>query len=447
MKRRSFIKAAAFSAPMLFCGRLFGAGNSAPNSRCNVGVIGCGSQAAGHLNAILSMPDAVLSAVCDVDDSRLKYWADRGEKKYYGRGLSGMRPKTFKDFRELLLDPSIDAVYVTTPDHWHALICIAAARAGKAVYCEKPMTFTIEEARLVTDAVQRAGIAFQVGSQQRSQESFRHAAQLARNGYLGRIKNVWVGLNYGVASSRNWKYEAVPAGIDWDMWCGPAPYNPYSQRLLPLLNPGAENPYSGMICPEWRDHLDYGNSNQADFGAHHYDIAMWGLGLDGMGPERVVVSDAGDIPGLKNWRQYFYELSGGVKIYKGHPGPGVCPEDYPVIFEGEEGVAAADRGGMEKFWGSKPYYKDLKNADGDTVYYKSPENSHRDNFFKAVFSGSPTVAPVEGGRSSAEISIMGNIAFRLGRTLEWDWEKGEFRGDDAANRLRSRPSRGQWSLA
>ena len=447
MDRRSFIKgaAAAFAMPLIYRGSLFGVGNSGPNSRCNVGVIGCGSQAAGHLNAVLSMPNAVLAAVCDVDDRRLKYWSEKGERRYKDQGLSGVKPKTFKDFRELLADPSIDAVYVTTPDHWHAYICIMAARAGKAIYCEKPMTFTIEEARMVTDAVRKARVVFQVGSQQRSQESFRHAAQLARNGRLGKIKNVWVGLNYGLATTKNWEYEAVPEGIDWDMWCGPAPYNPYSQQLLPLLK-GFDAPYAGMIASQWRDHIDYGNSNQADFGAHHYDIALWGLGLDGKGPKRVVVSDRGDIPGLQNWRQYYYETEDGVKIYKGKPDKSVCPVEYPVIFEGEEGVVAADRGGMEKFWGSKEYYKDLKNMDGDEVYFKSPENNHRDNFFQAVFTGSPTVAPVEGGRSSAEISIMGNIAFRLGRTLEWDWNAGEFLGDPEANRLRSRPSRGEWAL-
>ncbi len=448
MDRRKFLKAslAALAMPLLYNGKLFGAGNEAPNSRCNVGVIGCGSQAAGHLNAILAMNTAVLYAVCDVDDKRLKYWSDRGAKRYEDKGIKGLRPKIFKDFRELLLDPALDAVYIATPDHWHAHICILAARAGKAIYCEKPMTFTIEEARLVTEAVQASGVVFQVGSQQRSNESFRHAAQLARSGHLGKIKNVWVGLNYGLASSRNWVYEDVPAGIDWDMWCGPAPYNPFSKQLLPLLS-DAENPYSGMICAQWRDHLDYGNSNQADFGAHHYDIALWGLGLDGKGPKRVVVSDKKDIPGLDNWRQYYYEMEDGVRIYKGNPSADICPMHYPVVFEGEEGVVAADRGGLEKFWGSKDYFKDIKNIEGDTVYYKSPENSHRENFFDAVFSGSPTVAPVEGGRSSTEISIMGNIAFRLGRSLEWDYNSGKFINDDEANRLCSRPNRGPWVLA
>ena len=175
MNRKDFLKTSLLSFPLIYNGKLFGAGNTAPNARCNIGVIGCGSQASGHLHGILSMPNAVLSAVCDIDEARLKYWGDLAERHYQGRYQKSMRPKEFKDFRELLLDESIDAVYVTTPDHWHAQISILAARAGKAIYCEKPLTFTIEEARKVAEEVQKAGVVFQVGSQQRSQESFRHA--------------------------------------------------------------------------------------------------------------------------------------------------------------------------------------------------------------------------------------------------------------------------------
>ena len=202
-------------------------------------------------------------------------------------------------------------------------------------------------------------------------------------------------------------------------------------------------PYAEHGFPAWRDHLDYGNSNQADFGAHHYDIAMWGLGLDGKGPKRVVVMDNANLPGQPGHRQYYYETESGVKIMKGNPSKDVCPLDYAVIFEGTEGVAAADRG---PFWANKKYFYDILIGDDDQVYRKAPGSSHRDCFFNAVFNGSPVTAPVEGGRSSAELSIMGNIPYRLGRTLEWDWKKGEFVNDPEANKFLSRPNRGQWAL-
>ncbi|MBO7521183.1 MAG: Gfo/Idh/MocA family oxidoreductase [Opitutales bacterium] len=445
ISRRKFLKGAALAAvfPLIYQGKLFGAGHSAPNSRCNLGVIGVGKMADSHLNGLTDMPNVRVCALADVDDKRLKFWSEKIVRKYTQKGFDFDKPKCYKDFRELLADPSIDAVYITTPDHWHAIISILAARAGKAIYCEKPMTFTIEEARKVTKAVQEAGVVFQVGSQQRSGESFRRAAQLAKNGYLGEIKNVWCRLNYNLSSTRNWKYEDVPAGVDWDMWCGPAPYNPYSQQLLPMLSDNHPDPYSEHGFPAWRDHLDYGNSNQADFGAHHYDIAMWGLGLDGKGPKRVVVMDNANLPGEPGKRQYYYETESGAKIMKGNPSKDVCPLDYAVIFEGTEGVAAADRG---PFWANKKYFYDILIGDDDQVYRKAPGGSHRDCFFNAVFNGSPVTAPVEGGRSSAELSIMGNIAYRLGRTLEWDWKKGEFVNDPEANKFISRPNRGQWAL-
>lgn len=449
ISRRKFLKGAAMAAvfPLIYKGKLFGAGNTAPNNRCNVGVIGIGKQCHGHLEGLTDLPHVRVTAICDVDDARLKFWSERIVKKYTRKEFAFDKPKCYKDFRELLADPSIDAVYITTPDHWHAIMSILAARAGKAIYCEKPLTFTMEEARLVTKAVKDAGVVFQVGSQQRSGEAFRHACQLVQNGYLGEIKECWCRLNYSLASTRNWKYEEIPSGVDWDMWCGPAPYNPYSKELLPMIDITQDNPYNNHGFPSWRDHLDYGNSNQADFGAHHYDIAMWGLGLDGKGPKRVVVLDNANLPGTPGKRQYYYETEAGVKIFKGNPAKEVCPIDFAVVFVGTEGVVAADRGGLNNaFWANKKYYYDMKIADSDIACQKAPGNEHRDCFFNAVFNGSPVTAPVEGGMTSAEVSIMGNIAYRLGRSLEWDWRKGEFVNDDEANKLRSRPNRGEWAL-
>lgn len=449
ISRRKFLKGAAFAAtfPLIYRGKLFGAGNAAPNSRCNVAVIGVGKMADSHLNGLCTENYCRVTHLCDVDDKRLAFWSKKLDEVYTKRNIPHDPVKICKDFRQVLADPSVDAVYIVTPDHWHAIISIMAARAGKAIYCEKPLTFTMEEARKVEQEVKAAGVVFQVGSQQRSGEAFTRAVQLVRNGHLGEIKEIWARLNYNLASTKNWEYEPIPAGVDWDMWCGPAPYNPYSKHLLPMLS-DSDSPYSEFGFPEWRDHLDYGNSNQADFGAHHYDIGLWGLGLDGKGPKRCVVLDDADLPGTKNKRQYYYETEDGVKIFKGNPAKDVCPVDFAVVFVGTEGVVAADRGGMTNaFWANKKSYYDLLLADTDKkIYYRSANYNHRQNFFDAVFNGSPVVAPVEGGRTSAEVSIMGNIAYRLGRTLEWDWKTGKFVNDDEANKMMSRPNRGEWAL-
>lgn len=437
--RRGFLKTASLSgAGLLIASNLFARNCVSPNGRINLGVIGCGKMADGHIGGMIHNDKCRLVALCDVDSARMEYQKQRIENGYKSRNAAAEPLKMYKDFRELLADPSIDAVLIATPDHWHAIPAICAAEAGKAVYCEKPLTFTIEEGRKVVDAVHRTGAVFQVGSQQRSSPEFRRAVELVRNGYAGEIKEVWVGVGVGGPEPMNWKPEECPETIDWEMWCGPAPYNPYFSNLLPKFDPA--HPYDhGWNA--WRSHIDYGNGGQADWGAHQFDIAMWGLGLDGQGIKYVNVSDKGDMPGGKGWRQYKYVTESGIPLYKGlYP---KCPKkiDGGLTFVGTEGVIAAARG---HFYSSDPALATARLTDKDEFVLNS--ENHRDNFFDAVLKGTPLAAPVEVGHSTCALCILGNIANNLGRDLEWDWRAEKFVNDPEADRFLRRANRGQWAM-
>ncbi len=436
--RRSFIKSAGLGGlGFLLASNLFARNCLSANGKINLGIIGCGKMAHSHINGLISSNKCVITAVCDVDDARMLFQKQRIEKEYQKNGTSSPDIKMHKDFRVLLADPSIDAVYIVTPDHWHAIIAICAADAGKAVYCEKPLTFTIDEGRKLVNAAKRTGVPFQTGSQQRSSWTFKRAAQLVRNGYAGEIKEVWVGVSPGNATPRNWKAEEVPAGIDWEMWCGPSAYNPYSSQLLPKFNPST--PYDHG-WNSWRQHIDYGNGSQADWGAHQFDIAMWGLGLDGKGPKYIEVSDKNDMSGHKFWRQYKYVTESGIPLYKGdHPKtPGYIKGG--LTFVGTEGIIAASRDG---FWSDKAYFANAKLRDDDISLIDC--ESHRDNFFNAILKGEELIAPAEVGHSSCTICLLGNIAHNLGRSLEWDWRKEKFVNDAEADKFIARTNRGQWA--
>ncbi|MDF9827283.1 putative dehydrogenase [Ereboglobus sp. PH5-5] len=442
--RRDFLKQAAVAAGgALLLPRAVLARASSRNSLVNVGVIGLGRMASSHIRSFVNDERCRITAVCDVDDERIAYEKKNIASKYeqaYGEKIS---VAGYKDFRALLANPTIDAVVIATPDHWHAIMSILAARAGKAIYCEKPMTFTIEEGQRVVDAVRASGVVFQTGSQQRSDSGFRRAVQLARTGMLGDIKEVWCDFGRWYPTDYNWPAEPLPAGMDWEMWVGPAVMRPYTSHFLPPLMGGTPPKPYGYPWGEWRWHIEYGNGLQADWGAHHFDIALWGLGLDGKGPKYVEVFPSPNPKMPADTKHISYTFANGTKVRYG------CPDEVKrnsgkatmVTFVGTEATASCARGG--RFWVNKPSLRNVRFGDGNNPVQVS--NDHRRDFIDAVLTGRPTICPPEVGQSSCNMCLIGNIAHQLGRSLEWDWRTRSFVGDEVANRFLWRENRGEWA--
>ncbi len=447
LSRRSFIKKTGLAASISFFITKDLIANGSPNEKVNVAIIGFGKQVMAHVNPLSSINECRIVAVSDVDTERLDY-AKNLIDGIYKKTIGSSDIKVYQDFRNIINDKSIDAVSIVTPDHWHATMSIMAARAGKHVYCEKPLTFTIQEGEQVKKAVQASGVIFQTGSQQRSEDSFRNAVQLARSGKLGEIKSVFCNVPWRFPTFYNWEEEALPKTFDWEMWIGPAPMRPYTHHFL---HPLVRAPKRGVFAypwGEWRWHYDYGNGMQGDWGAHHFDIAQWGLGMDGKGPKyiRPYTEQNPNFPDDK--RTLFYEYENGVKVYYGIPTEylkklGAPRLDPMVTFIGSEGVACASRRGY--FWASKPSLLSAKIPSGKESVYVNGFMGHHRNFIDSIVSGRPTICPVEVGVSTSNMCIMGTIAHRLGRTLQWDWKNSTFVNDTEAQALMWRKNRGQWS--
>jgi predicted dehydrogenase len=390
----------------------------AANDRINLGFIGVGTMGRGHLGSFLGMGDVQVVAVCDVvaerrDDARKKVESHYGkDKKGDYKGCAA-----FTDFRELLALKGLDAVLIATPDHWHTIPCILAARAGKHIYCEKPLTHNIAEGRRLVEKVAKAKIVFQTGSQQRSEfgNHFRLAVELVRNGRVGKLKRINIGVG-GPAKACDLPEQEVPAGTDWDFWLGPAPRRGYNEALCPK---GIHNHF-----PAWRNYQEYAGGGLADMGAHHFDIAQWALDMDSSGPSKVVPPETGDT-GL------MFVYANGVEMV--HGGRVDCE------FIGDKGIVRASRGGI-----SSDPVELVKAPIGDAEYHVYPSNNHRRNWIECIRNGKPTICPAEVGHRSATVCHLGNIGYRLRKTLVWDPAKEEFVDDSEANKLTTREPREIW---
>jgi predicted dehydrogenase len=327
LSRRRFVAgvAATIAVPTIIPRHVLGdANNVSANEKIRLGAIGIGKMMYGsHLPHFVKMPEVQVVAVCDVDTTRRAAGKKRVDDEY---GNSGCQ--AYLDYHELLERKDIDAVACATPDHWHARVILDVCAAGKDMYCEKPLTNTLAEAKLVMDAVNASEIIFQTGSQQRASREFRYACELVRNGRIGRIKEVQVGVG-GPPRPCNLPGEEVEAGLDWNQWLGCAPEREYSSVLSPR---GVHNHF-----PSWRNFSEYGGGGMTDWGAHHFDIAQWGLGMDKSGPVEIVPPEK---PALGRGVKYVYE--NGVEVLHGGPSG--------VTFVGTEGEIFVNRGKLE----SKP---------------------------------------------------------------------------------------------
>jgi predicted dehydrogenase len=418
LSRRQFLGAAAL-APLVVTSPV--RGKEAPSERITLGFIGVGTMGRGHLGSFLNFPEVEVLAVCDVveerrEDARRRVLDHAAKSKDKG---SSRRCSSHRDFREVLGRPDIDAVVIATPDHWHAIPCVLAAGAGKDIYCEKPLTLAIAQGRKIIDAVRKNRRIFQTGSQQRSEYEgkFRTAVELVRNGRIGKVKTVRVGVG-GPAVPCDLPEQEVPAGTDWNLWLGPAPQRGYSDILCPR---GIHHHF-----PAWRNYREYANGGLADMGAHHFDIAQWALKMDGSGPVKIEPPEKGD-SGL-----VFTYASGVVMI---HGGPSGC------TFEGSEGTIYVDRDKLE----SKPdtIIKEPLGAKDERVYHAT---NHRKNWLECIKSRKDTICPAEVGHSSATICELGNIGYWLRRTLRWDPAREQFVDDAEANRWVDRAPRAPWKL-
>jgi len=341
VSRRTFLKSTVATVPTVVAATAFASPTrAAPNDRLTVAIIGCGKMANNyHIPQLLNQPDVQVVAVCEVDKTRREH-AERRVNEKYSQGKRDFKGcDTYVDFRKVIARDDIDAVCIATPDHWHATPIIEACKAGKDVYCEKPLTHTIAEAKRCIDAARKHKRIVQTGSQQRSGVfgPFREAVQFIRSGRLGKIHKVTVGVG-SPSVPCDLPAEEMEPGLDWNMWLGPAPERSYNSILSPR---GVHKHF-----PAWRSYREYSGGGHTDMGAHHYDIAQWALDLDESGPIEIIPpQDPKATTGVK------FIFENGIEMI--HGGPSGC------VFHGENGTLHIDRGRLtsdpERHWARRKF--------------------------------------------------------------------------------------------
>lgn len=426
MDRRNFIgKAAAGAAAVTIIPRhvMGGKGFVAANDRINIGYIGTGKQVPTLLNGIGGCKETTVVAACDVFKRKLDNFVQAANKNNADKGLN-VTVDSYHYYRELLERSDVDAVVIVTPDHWHAQIAVDAAKAGKDIYCEKPLALTVAEGRAMVNATRKYDRVFQTGNMQRSWRDFRHAVELVRNGYIGEIKEVNVSVGEPVKQC-DLPTQPVPEGLDWNMWVGPSLYRGYHEDLAPLSTDG---PWAW-----WRGYRNFGGGLITDWGAHMFDISQWALGMDESGPVQFLPpADPTQDSGLT----MVYES--GVRVnHKQWGGEG----DFNAVqFIGTEGRIEVSRSFLRTFPNENLAKAELKETD-ERVYFS---NNHYQDWVDAMKNRTKPISDVETGHRTASVCNVTNIAYELGRPLLWNPEKEKFVGDDYANLIVGRPYRGKW---
>ena len=419
--------AAVAAAPTIVSASTLGRqGATAPSNRITMGFIGVGFQARGHLNAFVRNDDVKVLAVCDVDTTRREN-ARKIVEDWYSTDKIYKGCDTYVDFRELVARKDIDAVLIGTPDHWHCATAIAAVKAGKDVYCEKPLTLTIAEAKRMIDSVRKHKRVLQTGSQQRSSQEFRIACEAVRNGRIGKVQQVYVSVG-GPSKPCDLPEETMEPGLDWEMWLGQSPARPYNSVLSPR---GVHE-----FFPDWRSYREFSGGAMTDWGAHHFDIAQWGLGMDESGPIEIIPpADPTTGQGVR----YLY-ANGVEMIHGGHKDPD-GQDRGGVHFVGEKGIVYVDRGQL-KSWPENIVTDPL--GATETPLYKSP--GHHQDWIDCIRSRKRPIADVEIGARSVTVCHLGNLAYWHGRPLKWDPQGWHFVHDREADKWRDRARRNPWKL-
>jgi len=425
--RRRFLKAAAVAGaavavPTVVPASVRGAeGRPAPSNRIAVGAIGVGGQGNGNLGGFLGDPRCQVLAVNDVDRSNLQNTQRRVNEHYANRDCAA-----YPDFRDLVARDDIDVISLGTPDHWHAVPAIMAAKAGKDIYGEKPFSHDLREGRAMVDAVKRYGRIWQTGSWQRSTGDFRFACELVRNGRIGKVHTVEVGLPTG-GGGGNAPFTDPPKDMDYDFWCGPAPWAPYS---------------ADRTHWNWRWQMDYGGGQLMDWVGHHGDIAQWGLGTETTGPVELVPIHA-DFPKTGIWdaaTRYRIECTyaNGVKmIVQNAEGQ----HRMGAKWIGSDGWVWVDRGGFDTE--PKGLMKDTIRPNEINLYRSG---NHIGNFIDCVLSRRQTITPAEVAHRSASVGQLCVIAIAVGRKFRWNPDTEQVLDDPAAATLLGRAKREPWNI-
>ena len=493
LNRRNFLFGSAAATALVGCASgNIGTRKLAPGEKANVAMIGFGIQ--GRTALLPQFMDQYkrgvqVVAVCDCDKERREAGAKMVDERYAKKGIKGVpKCRAVADFRDVIKDPSIDMVCIATPDHWHAYIAVEAMKAGKDVYCEKPLTFNVDEARKVIAAQAKYGRVFQTGSMQRSWDVFRTAVMVVRNGFIGDVK--YVDANYGRGGQKlggpshpirffdepkNAATEGAPnPNVDWDMWLGPCKWRPYSDQLAPR----GVNRFYPMF---WRFDDDIGTGYNGDWGAHHLDIAQWGLDMDNSGPYKIIRSDEPYSTDLFHGgrRQFGMKMlfkskkdGSDIELYHGPFGLTMAT-GWGTVFYGTNGIVAVNRGKIAVWHGTGPVkptleirkqlekaefmkdklvaasvgkaYKDTETSakkdnrlesalktikekfgleKAPVQLYKSPNQVQ--NFVECYFSRRPTISPAEVGGRGAVLCQLCNMSYVYDTGFDWDPVKMDF---------------------
>jgi predicted dehydrogenase len=429
--RRRFLGASFLGFPALVRASSLGLNGGTPaNSRINMGFIGVGGMGSGHVRAFLNQEDVRVVAICDVR----KAHADRS-KKFVDEKYGDSSCATYNDYRELLARKDIDAILTACPDHWHALVGIEAARQGKHMYYEKPCSMSIAENKALRRAIRQSGVVFQFGTQQRSSDNYRRAVELVINGRIGRIKHIMVG-SATAPKNRIHPTQAVPEGLDYELWLGPAPWAPYCDE---------------RCTRNWTHIYDYSlGCLSGAWGIHDVDIAQWALEADNTGPVETEGWGKFMTGGLYNTAESWeieHRYAGGAKLIHMDMPTAVKRawqfrlQWMSMLFEGTEGWIHVSR---NSFHTSSPALAREVIGPNEKQVIKS--NDHRRNFLDAVRDGGETISPIEAAVRSDTVCHHADIAMRLRRKLRWDPVKEEFAGDAEANRMLARPMRAPWRV-
>jgi myo-inositol 2-dehydrogenase/D-chiro-inositol 1-dehydrogenase len=447
LNRRDFLRISSMAAagtvvvPTIVPSTVFG--KNAPSNRIQIGQIGCGRIAHEmDMLGVLAIDSVRYVAISDVDSKRMEgtkpFIENYYQKKYGGKEVD---VKLYGDFREMLLNPEIDAVVLSLPDHWHAQPAMMAAMAGKHIYLQKPASLTIKEGRMMSDMVHRSGVTFQIGSQQRSASQFRYACELVRNGRLGKLHTIEIGLP-GDPAGDDEPVMPVPKNLNYDMWLGSTPEVYYTEKRV--------HPQADFSRPGWLRCEQFGAGMITGWGAHHLDIAHWGMGTEYSGPVEIEAKATFPTHGLWDVHGDFEvkaRYANGVTMYVSGDRPN------GVKFEGTEGWIFVTRGNYQATKSDPVTFdanrkaldasdpKLLTSVIGPDEIHLPVSNNHYVNWIEAIRNRTQPIAPVEVAHRSCSACLLSHIAMKIPKKLAWDPVHERFTNSDEGNAMLERPQR------